>query len=61
VLAVEAERMEWFKIDDTDALTSWIAVSRSSCSDVRVVNQTSTSAGDRPASRAPAWIRATLS
>ena len=28
--------MEWFRIDETEALTFSIAVSRSSCSDVRV-------------------------
>ena len=53
--------MEWFRMDETEALTRSTAVSRSVSSAVRVVNQMSTPAGSRPASRAPAWMRATVS
>ena len=53
--------MEWFRIEETEALTFWTARARSSSSDVRVVNQMSTSPGLRPASRAPACTRAIVS
>jgi hypothetical protein len=54
-------RIEWLRIEETEAFTLSIAVARSSCSEVRAVNHISTASGARPASAAPACTRAIVS
>jgi hypothetical protein len=61
VLPSRPNRMEWMRIEDTDACIRSIALSLSASSDERVVNQTSASDGSRCAVLAPSATRCTVS